>query len=284
MTNRHLKADLWLLLATFFWGVTFVAVKDAMLHATPLVFMGVRFALAGVILLPFCYRGLKTLPFKGWRDGIILGSFLFGGFALQTAGLVHTTATRSAFITGLSVILVPPLSITMLKKKVGPWIWTGVALAAVGLYFLSRPASGGFNRGDLLTALCAACFAVEIILVQTYTQKHGAMNMVMVQIITTVFLSLLFMWRLERPAIHFVPSLWLDLLLTSGLATAGSLVIQSHYQKQTSAARVAVIYTLEPLFAAVFAFLIFGEKMPWLGWLGASLIMVGMLSSEFGKE
>jgi drug/metabolite transporter (DMT)-like permease len=282
MINRHLKADLWLLLATFFWGVTFVAVKDAMIHATPLVFMGVRFALAGVILLPFCYRGLKKLSFLGWRDGVVLGSFLFGGFALQTAGLVHTT--RSAFITGLSVILVPPLSITMLRKKVGPWIWTGVALAAVGLYFLSRPDSGGFNRGDILTALCAACFAVEIILVQTYTQKHGAMNMVMVQIITTVVLSLLFMWWLEKPAIHFVPSLWLDLFLTSVLATAGSLVIQSHFQKQTSAARAAVIYTLEPLFAAVFAFLIFGEKMPWLGWLGAGLIMMGMLASELGRE
>ena len=272
------------MLATFFWGITFVAVKDSMTHATPLAFMGVRFALAGILVLPFCYRGLKKLSYRGWRDGAILGTFLFGGFALQTAGLVHTTATRSAFITGLSVILVPPLSIMMLKKKVGPWIWTGVALAAVGLYFLSRPASGGFNRGDILTALCATCFAVEIILVQTYTQKHGAMNMVMVQIITTVILSLLFMWWLEKPSIHFVPSLWLDLFLTSVLATAGSLVIQSHYQKQTSAVRAAVIYTMEPLFAAAFAFLIFGEKMPWLGWLGAGLIVAGMLASELGKE
>ncbi|MDP2808281.1 MAG: DMT family transporter, partial [bacterium] len=271
-------------LATFFWGITFVAVKDSMTHATPLAFMGVRFALAGIILLPFCYRGLKILSFPGWRDGIILGSFLFGGFAFQTAGLVHTTATRSAFITGLSVILVPPLSILMLKKKVGPWLWAGVALATLGLYSLSRPASGGFNRGDLLTVLCAVCFSVEIILIQIYTPKHGAMNMVMVQIVTTVILSVLFMWGLEKPAIHFVPSLWLDLFLTSVLATAGSLVIQSHYQKQTSAARAAIIYTMEPLFAAAFAFLIFGEKMPWLGWMGAGLILVGMLASELGKE
>jgi drug/metabolite transporter (DMT)-like permease len=284
MTNQHLKADLWLLLATFFWGITFVAVKDSMAYATPLAFMAVRFTLAGIILLPFCYREVKKLSGRGWLDGVLLGAFLFGGFAFQTSGLVYTTATRSAFITGLAVILVAPLSIVMLKKKVGPWLWAGVALAAAGVYFLSRPASGGFNRGDLLTALCAACFSVEIILVQIFTQKHGARNMVMVQVITTVILSALFMWGLEKPAIHFVPSLWLDLFVTAGLATAVSLMIQSHYQKQTSAARAAIIYTLEPLFAGAVAYLIFGEMMPWLGWLGAGLIVVGMLASELGKE
>jgi drug/metabolite transporter (DMT)-like permease len=284
MGRNHIKADLWLLLATFFWGVTFVAVKDAMVHTTPLAFLGTRFALAGLVLLPFCYKGLKTLDSTGWRDGVILGTFLFAGFAFQTAGLVYTTPTRSAFITGLSVILVPPLSLLMLKKKVGPWLYLGALLAAAGLYLLSRPEAGGFNRGDLLTACCAVCFAAEIVLVQVYTQRHGALPMLMVQVVTTVALSGALLWFLEKPSIKPSPALWLDLLVTSLLATVGALLIQFHFQKQTSATRAAVIYTLEPLFAALFSFLIFGERLNAASWLGAGMILGGMLASELGKE
>ncbi len=284
MIKEQYKADLWLLLATFFWGITFVTVKDAMRYATPLAFLGLRFLLAGIILLPFCYKGMMRLDKNGWRDGIILGAFLFGGFALQTAGLVHTTATRSAFITGLAVILVPVFSIVMLKKQVDRWLVLGTLLAAGGLFFLSRPAGGGFDRGDILTALCAVCFAVEIILVEIYTKRHAPMDMVVVQIITAVTLCAALAWVFEKPALHINPSLWLDLLITSVLATAGSLVIQFTWQRKSNAARAAVIYTLEPLFAALFAFIILGETLGVLGWLGAGMILAGMLASELSKQ
>ena len=284
MIKEHYKADLWLLLATFFWGITFVSVKDAMQYATPLAFLGIRFLLAGLLLLPFCYKAFTRLDWKGWRDGIILGAFLFGGFAFQTAGLVHTTATRSAFITGLAVVLVPVFSIAMLKKKIDRWLVLGALLAAGGLYVLSRPAGGGFNQGDLLTALCAVCFAVEIILVEIYTKRHAPMDMVMVQVITTVALSCLLVGAFERPAIHLNGSLWLDLLITSVLATVGSLAIQFTQQRKTDAARAAVIYTLEPLFAGLFAYLLMGETMNGHGWLGAGMIVAGMLASELSKQ
>jgi drug/metabolite transporter (DMT)-like permease len=284
MIKEHYKADLWLLLATFFWGITFVTVKDAMRYASPLAFLGVRFLLAGLLLLPFCYKAFARLNKKGWRDGIILGVFLFGGFAFQTAGLVHTTATRSAFITGLAVILVPVFSIVMLKKPVDRWLVLGALLAAGGLYFLSRPAGGGFNQGDLLTALCAVCFAVEIILVEIYTKRHEPMDMIMAQIVTTVTLCAVLVWLFEKPVIRMNANLWLDLFITSVLATAGSLVIQFTWQRKTDAARAAVIYTMEPLFAGLFAFLVIGETMNSQGWLGAGMIMVGMLASELSKQ
>lgn len=284
MIKEHYKADLWLLLATFFWGITFVTVKDAMRYASPLVFLGARFLLAGVLLLPFCWRSFARLGRQGWRDGIILGLFLFGGFAFQTAGLVHTTATRSAFITGLAVVLVPVFSIAMLKKPVDRWLVLGALLASAGLYFLSRPAGGGFNRGDLLTALCAVCFAVEIILVEIYTKRHHPMDMVMAQVVTTVALCGALLWVVETPRLQFTTGLWLDLFVTCLLATVGSLVIQFTWQRRTDAARAAVIYTMEPLFAALFAFLVVGERMSGAGWLGAGLITVGMLASELSKQ
>ncbi|MCU0607785.1 MAG: DMT family transporter [Candidatus Edwardsbacteria bacterium] len=284
MIKEHYKADLWLLLATFFWGVTFVTVKDAMGYASPLAFLGARFLLAGVLLLPFCWRAFARLGRRGWRDGVILGAFLFGGFAFQTAGLVHTTATRSAFITGLAVVLVPVFSIAMLKKPVDRWLVLGALLASGGLYFLSRPAGGGFNRGDLLTALCAVCFAVEIILVEIYTKRHRPMDLVMAQIVTTVGLCGALAWAVETPRLQLTPGLWLDLFVTSVLATVGALAIQFTWQRRTDAARAAVIYTMEPLFAALFAFLVAGERMNGAGWLGAGLILVGMLASELSKQ
>jgi drug/metabolite transporter (DMT)-like permease len=284
MLKEHHKADLWLLLATFFWGATFITVKDAMLHATPLAFLGFRFLLAGVLLLPFCYKGFARLGWKGWRDGVILGVFLFGGFAFQTAGLVHTTATRSAFITGMAVVLVPVFSIVMLKKEIDRWLVLGALLAAGGLYFMSRPEGGGFNRGDLLTALCAMCFAVEIILVEIYTKRHAPMDMVLAQIVTTVLLSAALVWFFEQPRIDFSRTLWIDLFITSVLATAGSLVIQFTFQRKTDASRAAVIYTLEPLFAALFAYQVAGDTMNNWAWLGAGLIFTGMIASEASKH
>ena len=283
MSNRHLKADMWLLLATFFWGITFVAVKDAMQYASPLVFLGVRFLLAGLVLLPFCYKGLKNLSREGWRDGMLIGVFLFAGFAFQTVGLVYTTATRSAFITGMCVVLVPTISALMLKTKNDIWQILGVILAASGLYFFSRPEAGGFNKGDFLTALCAVSFAVEVVLVQKFTQKHPPLDMIMVQVLTTVILSAIFIGALEKPYWQWSRSLLLDLAVTSLLATAGALVIQFYWQRRTTATRAAIIYSMEPLFAAGFAFLLFGEMLPLAGWLGAGMILVGMITAELGK-
>jgi drug/metabolite transporter (DMT)-like permease len=158
-----------------------------------------------------------------------------------------------------------------------------VALAAAGLWFLSRPTAGGFNRGDVLTALCAACFAVEVVLVQKYTQRHGPMAMIMVQIIATIGLSALLVAFFETPRLVWSNTLILDIFVTSVLATAGSLVIQFYYQRRTTPARAAIIYTMEPVFAAGFAYLILDERMPRLAWLGAALILVGMVVAETGK-
>jgi drug/metabolite transporter (DMT)-like permease len=278
-----LKADLWLLLATFFWGITFVAVRDAMQYVSPFLWLGLRFLLGGLVLLPFCWRHLSNLGKDGWRDGLILGVFMFAGFAFQTAGLVHTTASRSAFITGLAVVLVPPAAILVLKSRLDAWQALGVLLAAVGLFFLSRPSAGGFNQGDLLTALCAVSFAMVVVLVQKYTKRHHPLALIMVQVIATVGLSGLLLAAAETPRFVWSPTLVPDLAVTGLVATAGSLVIQFYWQRRTTPVRAAIIYTLEPVFAAGFAYVLLGERLAGLAWLGAALVLVGMLAAEAGK-
>lgn len=277
---HHLKADLWLLLAAFFWGLTFVSVKDAMYYSSPLAFLGIRFALAALVLLPFSAKGLRRLGPSEWRDGILLGIFLFGGYAFQTAGLVHTTATRSAFITGLTMIMVAPLSVLLLRKKSELLQIAGVFLAVVGLYIFICPKAGPINRGDLLTILCTFCFAMQIVLVQRATVRHQPLDMVMIQLLTTVLLSFLLSPLLEKPFFHWSSLLGLDLLFTSLLATVGCLMIQFTFQRWTSPTRAAIIYATEPLFAALFGFLFFGEHLGPAGWLGGGLILAGMVISE----
>jgi len=279
--RRYLKADLWLLLATFFWGATFVAVGDSMKYVSTFLWLGWRFFLSGLVLLPFCWKHLKLLSKEGWAQGLLLGVFMFAGFGFQTAGLIHTTASRSAFITGLSVVLVPPAAVVILKQRLEAWQVIGVALAAAGLYFLSRPLAGGFNLGDFYTLICALCFALVIILVQKYTERHPPLALVMVQIMATVTLSGIIIALAERPKFLWSPSLVPDIVITSLLATAGSLVIQFHWQRRTTPIRAAIIYTLEPVFASTFAYLILRESMPGLAWLGACLILAGMATAEF---
>lgn len=283
MRLNDLKADLWLLLCTFLWGATFSAVRDAMSYVSPFLWLGMRFLLGGLVLLPFCWRHLRGLGGEGWRDGLILGAFMFAGFALQTAGLVHTTASRSAFITGMAVVLVPPVAVVLLKTRLDPWQVLGVLLAGAGLYLLSRPSAGGFNLGDVYTALCAVCFAMVVVLVQRYTDRHHPLGLIMVQIAATVVLSVLLLAVAETPRFAWFPTLVPDILVTGLLATAGSLVIQFYWQRRTSPVRAAVIYTLEPVFAAGFAYLLLGETMGGWAWAGAALILVGMLSAEAGK-
>lgn len=283
MRLNELKADLWLLLCTFLWGATFSAVRDAMAYVSPFLWLGLRFLLGGLVLLPFCWRHLRGLGLEGWRDGLILGAFMFAGFALQTAGLVHTTASRSAFITGLAVVLVPPAAVVLLKSRLDLWQILGVILAAAGLYLMSRPSAGGFNQGDLYTALCALCFTMVVVLVQRYTDRHHPLGLIMVQVVATVALSGLLFAVAETPRFSWSMTLIPDIIATSLLATAGSLVIQFYWQRRTTPVRAAIIYTLEPVFAAGFAYILLGETMGGWAWAGAGMILVGMLSAEAGK-
>jgi len=283
MPKKKLKADLMLLLTTLFWGLTFVAVKDAMVYSDALPFLAVRFLAAGLFLLPAAIPRFKRMTWQTAKDGLLLGLFLFAGFALQTAGLKETTATRSSFITGLSVLGVPFLSFFILKNKTDIFKILGIAAAVLGLYFFFSPEAGGINRGDMLTFLCALSFSFEIIFVQKFTTRNDPLLLIMVQVVIVVIFSAALMPVLHQTHMEFNGRLIVDLLFTAIFATAGALYIQFRYQRDTSESRAAIIYTLEPIFASVFAFFIFGERLGSMGFLGAGLILAGTIISEFGK-
>jgi drug/metabolite transporter (DMT)-like permease len=284
MLTPSRKAEIYLLFMTLIWGVTFPMVKTSLNYASPFVFITLRFVLA-VLIAGILFA--RRISFKDKREvwaGVLIGIFLFLGYAFQTEGLKLTAASKSAFITGLFVIMVPPLSYLILKEKPRVFSILGLILAVCGLYLMTRPKGSEFNAGDLLTFFCAVSFSLQVIFVQMYTKKYDFANLAFIQILVTTLLSIPSIFLFDQVKLVYHPYLIFSLLVCAVLATTLAIIIQNRRQKDTTAVKASLIYAMEPVFAAVFSFLLLGEILGWLGILGGGLILCGMLSSELGKK
>jgi drug/metabolite transporter (DMT)-like permease len=278
------KAELSLLLLTFIWGTTFPLVKTALDFSSPFLFVLLRFALAA-LAVGLIFGGRISFEAKGIiRAGAVIGVFLFLGFAFQTLGLKHTTASKSAFITGLFVVMIPPLSYLILKEKVRIFSLIGVVLALTGLYLMTSPRGSEFNMGDFFTFFCALAFSLQVIFVQIYTKRFDFLTLTFIQIAVTALLSIPFALALETTTLTYDPWLILAIFVCAILATALALFLQNRMQKETTTVKAALIYAMEPVFAAVFSYLLLGEILGWVGILGGGLILSGMLCSELGRR
>jgi drug/metabolite transporter (DMT)-like permease len=284
MLSRSRKAELSLLLLTFIWGTTFPLVKTALNFSSPFLFVLIRFTLAALVVW-LVFRGRISLEAKGiLKAGAIIGVFLFFGFAFQTLGLKYTTASKSAFVTGLFVVMIPPLSYLILKEKVRIFSVIGVVLALTGLYLMTRPKGSEFNIGDLFTFFCAISFSLQVIFVQIYTRRFDFLSLTFIQIAVTALLSLPLALAVETTKLVYHHWLVVAILVCAILATALALFLQNRMQKYTTTVKAALIYAMEPVFAAVFSYLFLSEILGWLGILGGGLILSGMLCSELGRR
>lgn len=284
MLSTSRRAELSLLLLAFFWGITFPLVKTALNFCSPFLFLAIRFGLGTFIIWLVYSRRISFIDKATLKAGIILGVLLFLGYAFQTVGLKYTAASKSAFITGLFVIMVPPLSVLMVKEKPKIFSLIGVLLAISGLWLMTRPKGAEFNLGDLLTLVCAISFSFHVIYVQIYTRMFDFEKLVFVQLLITTILSIPSMFLFETTKFVYDPNLLLAILVTALFATALGITIQNRMQKDTTATKASVIYTMEPVFAGVFSYLILGEIFGPVGMFGAGLILSGMLCSELGKR
>jgi len=291
--NSKYKSEAILILVTLLWGATFVIVKEALNDISSMAFIAIRFIIAGLILLPFM---LKKKFFKeNIYSGILLGILLFMGFASQTIGLKFTSATKSGFLTGTAVIMVPLLQVLIVRRFPTKGVILGTIIVLIGISFLS---SGGnsifnlfqdiganFNIGDGLTLICAIFFALYIIYLDVETAKYDFWVLLFFQIMTTAALSIIFLFlfsfaELESIKVNLSSNLISAILYTSIFATLITTGLQTKYQKNVTPAKAGIIFSFEPIFAAVFAFFILGEKITNFGYLGAGLIILGLLVSE----
>ena len=273
------QADLTLLLATFLWGTTFAVVKDALASATPLAFLTLRFSIAALLLAP----GTRFRPPPAGRElrgGLLLGALVALGFISQTAGLVITTASRSAFIVAISSVLAPVIALTLLGQRPGWLTAAALGMATLGIYLLTAPDAGGLNRGDLLTLVCAACFGAQIVAVTELGREYDARRLVWFQVAGTAIVSACALLLLERPRIHWSGAFLAALAYSVVFASTTCFLLQMSAQRHMSSARAALIFCFEPLFAALTSWLVLGERLAMLQWLGGGLIVLGMIAAD----
>jgi drug/metabolite transporter (DMT)-like permease len=279
--STRTKAEVFLVVVTAIWGCTFVVVKGALADASPLPFLAVRFMLAGLLLLAILGRG--QVDRRTILPGSILGLFLFAGYLFQTWGLIYTTPSKSAFLTGFSVILVPV--IMMLSGfRMGSANLVGGVLGLLGIYLLVAPSGmAAVNRGDLLTLAGALSFAVHIVLVGHYTKKFSFLHLVPVQVLVVGLLSLGALPFVPNQTLHLTGRLVGAILVTAVLATGVAFSVQNWAQQYTPAAHTALIFALEPVFAALSSRLVIGEHFGGRVLLGSGLILAGMVISEIWR-
>jgi drug/metabolite transporter (DMT)-like permease len=278
---KFLQADLALVAITFVWGSTFTVVKNSLAQVSPILFVSLRFWIATLILATLMRRQIRTISGKSLRQGLVLAVVLLGGFVFQTLGLRTTSPSYSAFITALSVLVVPLLGFFVYRDRPRPQTIAGVVLATLGLYLLlMNVGEMKIGSGDMLTFVCAILFGLQILLLGHFVSATDFRQLILLQVAGTAVLSTLLIPVVETPFIRWDSTLFLYLFVTGVLATAVALYVQARAQQFTTANRTALIFSLEPFFAALFAYWILGNVLTAREWAGGLLILAGILVSE----
>jgi drug/metabolite transporter (DMT)-like permease len=264
---------------TVIWGITFVQVQDAIALYPLFAFLAVRFTISTLVLAPFAYGSLRRLPRSGYLVGAGVGALLATAYALQTAGLDRTTVASTGFITGLYVVFTPLLALAVFGTAVPRALWIGIVLAVAGLLLLNG-VPGGSTLGNLLVLANALFQAFQITALERYAPRYDPRALTFLQMATsaTAFVVIaLALGDLEAPHGRTV---WSALIVTGIFAGALGYLVATWVQSRTTAARAALVYTLEAPFAALAGVLLADEVLGWAGWLGCGVMMAGILVAE----
>jgi drug/metabolite transporter (DMT)-like permease len=274
-----MPALLALIAVTAVWGITFVQVKDALELYPLFAFLAVRFAIAAAVLAVPASGRMGTLGRRGWVAGASLGLLLALGYALQTAGLERTTVSSAGFITGLYVVFTPLLGLLLFRTPVGRAVWLGVALAVAGLALLSGVGAGD-PAGDLLVLAGSAAYSLQIALMERYAPRYDPLAFTQAEMIAAFAGFAVVAVALGQVEVPRGWTVWSALLVTGIFASALGFLVQTWAQRRISAARTAIAFAMEPVFAGIFGFWLAGDRLGALGWSGCALIMAGILVAE----
>jgi drug/metabolite transporter (DMT)-like permease len=277
------RAEGVLLGLTMIWGSTFVVGKIVLQHLSPLETIAIRFTLSTLFFLVFFSRQIFPLSRRQIVRGGILGVFLFLGFVPQTVGLTLTTASKSAFITGMMVVFVPLLQVVIERRAPKIGNITGVAVVSAGLWLLTSPSGSSFNLGDALTLVCAVLFAVYIVYIDLVSHDMSAVQLTFLQMATNAGLALAATFVFDTVPAGIPGGTVVAILYLTAFATILTTFLQTRFQKETTPTRAAIIFTIEPVFAAVSAAVILGERIGAGGAVGGCLIIGGVLISELSE-
>ncbi|MCT4618940.1 MAG: DMT family transporter [Marinisporobacter sp.] len=287
MKKKSVLADFSLLMVAFVWGSTFAVIKDVLSEAQPLNMMGIRFILATILLSIMFHKKLKKTTKEAFKGGIIIGLFLFIAMATQTIGLVYTTASKQAFLTGTNVVMVPFFVWMVHKKRPDKYAFIGAFLAIVGIGLLTLDGSfsfSTFNKGDVLTLVCAVFFACHIISIGHFTKKYDPVVLSIVQFGVTGILFAISAMVFESFTLNVGAPVMKAILYLALAGTAFAYTVQNVAQKYTSSSHAAIILCLEAVFGSLLAVILLGEVLTKRMILGCAVIFIGIILTETKLE
>lgn len=284
--SMRLRADAVLILVTVVWGTSFIVVNVVVEESPPLTFLFFRFLLAALLAGALAWRRPRTPGLL--RDGLVIGGLLAAGMAMQVVGQVETTASKAAFLTGISVVLTPFAAYGRTRSLPSLENGLGITLAAIGFLLLTFPAEGGpVNRGDLLVFGCAVLFAFYIVEMALRTPRHDALPLTAIQLAVVAAAAgilggfgRLAGWPLESRPVVWEGAFLRGVLYLGTIGTVGTFLSQTWAQRHMSATHAAIIFALEPVWAAVFAAWFLGERLGARGYWGGALVLAGIVVSE----
>ena len=272
-----MPALLVLLAVTAVWGVTFVQVKAGVAVYPLFAFLALRFAIATAALAPFAR--FSRLPRRGAGAAAFLGALLAAGYALQTAGLERTTVSSAGFVTGMYVVLTPVIAFAAFRLRVPAAAWLGVAVATGGLALLSGIHAGS-PAGDLLVLGGAAVYALQIVLMERFAPRYDPLAFTACELGAAFALLVLVAGARGELSMPHGATVWGALLVTGVFASALAFLAQTWAQRRTSATRTALVFAMEPVFAALFGYTLAGDRLGPIGWVGCAVIMAGIVLAE----
>ena len=268
-----------LILVTAVWGFTFVQVKDAVELYPLFAFLAVRYLIASAALAPVAVRRIRTLGREGLAAGAILGALIALGIGLQTAGLERTTVTSAGFITGLYVLFTPLLALALFRTPIPRELWVAVGLALLGLALLSGVPEGS-GVGDALVLVSTVAQALQIVMVERYANRFDAVALTFVEVAGACVIFLLIAVARGDLSVPHGATVWAALLVTALFAVAFAYLVQVWAQRQVSATRIAIIFSLETVFAGLAGYLFAGDRIGAVGFAGCAAIFAGIVLAE----
>ena len=288
MSQSKLPAQIGLVFTTLAWGATFVLVKEGLKDASPFIFAFYRFLLAALVILPFVFFSNQKKIFSNFnsheiKGGILCGLLLYMGYGFQNYGLEITTPSKSAFITSMSILLVPIFVFFIKQKKINKHLWVSIGIAIIGLYLLLNPSDvqindNPINTGDFLTFGCAIMFALHIIVQGDFVlKKINLIRFFIIQSLSVSIISLLSSVAILDFTVNWSYPLIMAIVITAIFGTTFAIFTMIWAQKRLSASETAIIFSMEPVFAAVFSIILGVETFSVLQWVGGIIIVLAVI-------
>jgi drug/metabolite transporter (DMT)-like permease len=288
--KQYLRSEALLLLTAVIWGFAFVAQRAGMEYIGPFTYNGIRFALGSLVLIPIIFSRShtknrseseinSTISVYHWKAGIIAGLVLFCGASLQQVGIVHTTAGKAGFITGLYVIIVPVIGVFK-RQQAGKSLWAGAILALAGMYLLSITGDFSLSTGDFLVFLSAFFWAAHVQVIHHYSGRADVLKLASIQFAVCSFASIAFAVLKESIVVNSIFQASIPILYGGLLSVGIAYTLQVFAQQKAHPSHAAIILSLETVFAAIGGWLILGEVLSIRSLIGCALMLTGMLVAQ----